>query len=278
MDGNRTSQLQQNIREFVTNLATATEEAKSSAPLLAYLKAAAQFHDYSLNNTLLIFMQMPDATRVMGFHGWRKLGRFVKKGEHGIMILAPIISKVKVDDDDDGDKVVTRFRAVYIFDISQTEGDDLPEAPILTGAGCSDDLILALTLFADARGIIVKTEKLAGSAMGVSRGGSIVIDNSLNGADYFSVLVHEVAHELFNHRARRDELDKKAREIEAESVAYVICEHFGVVCTAPAYLALHGADAKDVTARLGSIVGTIQAIITGIETNLTAINTNVVNN
>jgi hypothetical protein len=124
---------------------------------------------------------------------------------------------------------------------------------------------LALTLYAGEQGIAVRSEKMTGSAMGVSRGGNIVIDEGLEGADYFAVLAHEVAHELLNHRARRDELDKKAREIEAETVAYTVCQHFGVPCTAPAYLALYGADAKDVTARLENIVGTIQQVISGTE-------------
>lgn len=284
MEGTRSAQLQHQIRQFVTDLATATEGAKSSASILAYLKTAAQFHDYSLNNTLLIYMQKPDATRVMGFHGWRKLGRFVKKGERGIAILAPVTFKVNRDNHrevpagEEEPEIVTRFRTVFVFDISQTEGLALPEPPVLTGAECSDDLALALTLFADAQGITVRSEKMTGSAMGVSRGGTIVIDETLDGADRFAVLVHETAHEMLNHRGRRDELDKKAREIEAESIAYTVCQHFGVDCTAPAYLALHGADAKDVTARLESIVGTIQAIINGIEDNLTVINTNVVNN
>jgi len=280
----KSQQLQGRIKEYIERLAEETEATKSSTPLLAYLKTAAQFHDYSLHNTLLIFMQKPDATRVMGFHGWRKLGRFVKKGEHGIAILAPILIKAnrvdqrQIPTEEQEPQVITRFRTVFVFDLSQTEGLALPEPPVLTGAECSDDLSLSLTLYADALGISVRTGKMMGSAMGVSRGGTIIIDETLNGADQFAVLCHEVAHEVLNHRARREELDKKAREVEAESIAYTVCQHFQVPCTAPAYLALHGADSKDIIARLENIVGTIQSIINGIETNLTIINTNVVNN
>ena len=273
---NRSAELHGVIEHFVNQLAAETEAAKSSAPLLAYLKAAAQFRDYSIHNTMLIFSQMPTATRVAGFHAWRKLGRFVQKGEKGIAILAPILVKANRDNQrealacEEEPQVVTRFRTVYVFDVSQTEGIDLPEPPVLTGAECSDDLSLALTLYADEQGIAVRSEKMTGSAMGVSRGGSIVIDERLEGADYFAVLAHEVAHELLNHRARRDEIDKKCREIEAESIAYTVCQHFGVQCTAPAYLALYGADSKDVTARLENIVGTIQAVISGIDSALTS--------
>lgn len=276
MEANRTTQLQHQIRQFVTDLATATEEAKSSASLLAYLKFAGAFHDYSLNNTLLIYMQKPDATRVAGFHAWRKLGRFVKKGEKGIAILAPITVKANRDNNrevpagEEEPEIVTRFRTVYVFDVSQTEGEDLPEAPVLTGDICDEDMTLALTLFADEMGITTRTERLTGSAMGLSKGGTIILDESLEGADRFAVLAHEIGHELLRHRERRSELDKQSREIEAESIAWTVCQHFNVPCTAPAYLALHGADSKDIIARLSNIVGVIQQVITGVEAHLTA--------
>ena len=268
----KTTYLQSRIKEFVERLAAETEEAKSSAPLLEYLRFAASFHEYSLHNCFLIFGQMPTATHVAGFHAWRKLGRTVKRGEKGIAILAPILVKRQSEDDPEERtaQVVTRFRTVYVFDVSQTEGDDLPEAPVLTGNACDEDLALALTLFADEQGITVQTEAITGNAMGLSKGGIIVLDESLKGADRFAVMVHEIGHELLKHRERRYELDQKAREVEAESVAFVVCEHFGVSTTAPAYLGLHGADAKDIIVHLSNIVGVIQQIIIGVESHLTA--------
>ncbi len=259
------------ISQFVEKLAGEVEAVKCSEPLLHYLKFAASFHDYSFHNCCLIFSQRPDASRVSGFHSWRKLGRHVKKGEKGIAILAPVTVKRRDEErkeEDVNPEVVTMFRTVYVFDVSQTEGADLPEAPVLTGADCNTEIGSALIRFADCRGITVHSEKLSGSAMGVSRGGSIAIDESLQGADYFAVLCHEVAHELLDHRNRRGELNKQAREIEAETVAYTICQHFSVPCTAPAYLALHGADGKEITEHLSAIVGVVHEIIRGIEDHI----------
>ncbi len=267
---NSPQSLQARIKLFVEQLAGEVETAKSSDALLSYLRFAAAFREYSLCNTLLIFSQMPTATHVMGFHGWRKLGRSVKKGEHGIAILAPVLVKKKQEETDDekNQEVVTRFKTVFVFDQSQTEGEDLPSSPVLTGATCPDDLALALVLFADEHDIKVKSDSLSGGAYGVSRGGEVVIDADLEGADHFAVLCHEIGHELLNHRARRADLSKQERETEAETVAYVVCQHFGVATTSPAYLALYSADGKSVMSRLEIITTTIQQIIAGVEDHL----------
>ena len=265
------------IKALVEQLARETEEAASSKPLLDYLRFSAAFHEYSLHNTLLIFGQMPTATRVAGYRTWQRLGRQVKKGSKAIWILAPIIGRVADDDDDERTaKVVTRFRSVPVFDIADTEGELLPEAPVLTGSACNEDLALALTLFADEQGITVQTEAINNGAMGLSKGGAIILDESLEGADRFAVMAHEFAHELLHHSGG-ERLDKQIREIEAETVAYVVCEHFGIESTAPSYLALYGADPKEITARLSRLVGVIQRLVGGIEANLTQLTNQVAN-
>jgi hypothetical protein len=109
-------------------------EAGHSEALTAYLNAMSRFHNYSFGNILEIARQRPDATRVAGFWKWKELGRSVKKGEKGIRILAPIIG-VRGKKDEEAEKDLTRqnvpilvgFRAAYVFDVSQTEGVDLPE-------------------------------------------------------------------------------------------------------------------------------------------------------
>jgi len=109
-------------------------EAGHSDALTAYLNAMSRFHNYSLGNILEIARQKPDATRVAGFWKWKELGRFVKKGEKGIRILAPIIG-VRRKKNEDADKDITKqnaavlvgFRSTYVFDVSQTEGAELPE-------------------------------------------------------------------------------------------------------------------------------------------------------
>jgi hypothetical protein len=104
-------------------------EAGQSEALTAYLKAIGRFHRYSLHNVLLIASQKPNASYVAGFRTWNELGRFVKKCEKGIMILAPIVRR-KMENSDDDEKESFRiagFRAAYVFDVSQTDGQDLPQ-------------------------------------------------------------------------------------------------------------------------------------------------------
>ena len=108
-------------------------EAGQSERLKEYLAAMARFRRYSWGNVMLIASQKRDATHVAGFHAWHKLGRFVKKGEKGILILAPMIGRKKADEAADAtadakaaSAQLYGFRAVYVFDVSQTEGKDLP--------------------------------------------------------------------------------------------------------------------------------------------------------
>jgi len=267
---NQASGLQARIKEYVEQLAGEVERAKSSAPLVAYLRAAAMFRDYSFANCCLIIGQRPDASRVSGYRSWQKLGRQVKRGAKAIWILAPITHRKRDEHDERSEEpeIVTTFRSVPVFDIADTTGDPLPEAPVLTGASCNEDLSSALTLFVDDMAIIIRAEKLPGSAMGLSKGGVIVLDESLEGADFFSVAVHELAHELLRHRDRRAELSRKDRELEAEAAAFAVCSFFNVETSAPSYLCLHGVEGKDVTARLAAIVNVSNSIIAGIENHL----------
>ncbi|MCZ7586942.1 MAG: ArdC-like ssDNA-binding domain-containing protein [Deltaproteobacteria bacterium] len=255
------------IREFAEKLAASTDAARTSDELLAYLQFAASFHHYSLHNTLLIFMQKPDATRVAGFHAWKSLGRYVRKGEKGIAIMAPIRVKANdngQEDDAEAEGGVIGFRTVYVFDVEQTEGEPLPPDLCVSRASCSEELTEALVSFARAQEINVEFTAVDGGAYGRSKGGLVEVDDGLESADRFAVLLHELAHEFLNHRHRRSELDRKTREIEAETVAHIVCHHFGVATAAPNYLALNGADGKEVIERLEHIVGTIHSLIHGI--------------
>ena len=98
-----------------------------SETLQQYLKAMGRFHRYSVGNAILIQLQKPDAAHVAGFRAWQKLGRHVKKGEHGIAIMAPVVYRKKVQDGDRDVEVVSTFKTAYVFDISQTEGRPMPE-------------------------------------------------------------------------------------------------------------------------------------------------------
>lgn len=253
--------LDSRIRGFVKQLAQETDAARSSETLLTYLAFAARFHRYSLGNSILISLQRPDATRVAGFSTWRSLGRMVKKGERGIAILAPVVLKK----DDEEDETIVRYRRVYVFDVSQTEGADLPADPVVTHEDCGEALYEALLAFTRAQCIQVDVQALGG-AYGLSRGGTVVLDVDLSGADRFAVLAHELAHELLGHRDKT--LEKKVREIEAETVSAVICRNFAVPHSAPVYLAFYGAKPEEILGRLERIHGVITSILEGVEGRL----------
>lgn len=107
-------------------LADALDHGHSEA-LTALLRAMSRFHRYSLHNTWLIAAQRSDATLVAGFHAWKAMRRFVRRGEQGIAILAPIVRRRKEAQDED-ERAIVAFRPSYVFDVSQTDGEPLPEA------------------------------------------------------------------------------------------------------------------------------------------------------
>lgn len=241
-------------------------DSGNSEQLDAFLKALGRFHKYSFNNIMLILSQKPDSTRVAGFHTWRSFGRTVKKGEKGILILAPMrIRKAgntaKPQPDDDAETVL-RFRAAYVFDLSQTEGDPLPE-PARAGGDPGKHLD-RLEAFVTARGIELTTAVIEGGADGLSRGGSIVISEALSRPERFSVLVHELAHEML-HQAKQKP-SKTVRELEAEAVAHAVSDAIGLdsVRASADYIRLYSGDKKLLAASLDRIQRTAAEIITGI--------------
>src|SRR4051812_45475705 len=119
--GNASSEARERLAAAVKTMAT-------SEGFAAWLRARAMFHEYSFNNCVLIAMQRPDASQVAGYKAWQKLGRQVGKGERGIRILAPMVGKVDVETDHGTESRarVFGFKCVSLFDVSQTDGDDLP--------------------------------------------------------------------------------------------------------------------------------------------------------
>ena len=237
-------------------------EAGRSDHLKAYLAAIGRFHRYSMGNAMLIYLQQPAATRVAGFHTWRQLGRQVRKGEHGIAILAPIVHRLAKDDrEEEEENQVVAFRSAHVFDISQTDGEPLPE--FATVKGEPGVYRQRLHGFLASRGIAIEFSGLHGSIQGMSMGGKIVVREDLPPAEEFSVTVHETAHELLNHHDKSSKVPKTVRETEAEAVAFVVSGAIGLECSTAAsdYIKLYDGDKKTLLASLERIRQTASEII-----------------
>ena len=226
-------------------------DAGQSDQLAALLKTMARFHRYSVSNVCMIASQRPDATRVAGFHTWRTLGRFVRKGEKGIAILAPIVGRRSEATDDDSKQVVG-FRAAYVFDVAQTDGEPLPE--VAAASGNPGIRTAALRAAIAARGIAIEEADHLDGALGTSAGGRIQIVKGLGPAEEFVVLVHEFAHELLHRVADRPD-SRDTRELEAEAVAFIVGEAIGldVADSARDYIHLYRGDRDALIASLDRI-------------------------
>lgn len=251
------------IRELNEALASGKSDR-----LRQYLDVMARFPRYSFNNCVLVALQFPQATLVQGFHAWKKLGRSVKKGEKGIGIIAPMIGKKKDEDakaDDRDGKSIFGFKVVHVFDVSQTEGDELPEFAQVTGD--PGESIPAVEALIRSWGIELKYEEIPSGADGVSKKGEIVIDPELAPPSRLLTLVHEASHErLHADIERRKETTKTIRETEAEAVAHVVCRALGLdtIEHCADYIQLYNGDAEVLTKSLDYIQKTAAEILDGI--------------
>lgn len=252
----------------IANLAAALEQGRSET-LTAYLATMAKFHRYSFGNVMLIMTQKPDATRVAGFRTWKKIGRYVKKGEKGIVIIAPMMIR-KQDERSAAnrdDERILRFKAAHVFDISQTDGEPLPEFARVGGNpnGYTERVKEAIArreitlTYAGEFDAIVEL----GNADGASLGGQILVRDDLSPALEFSVLVHELAHEMLHRDENRKTLSKTVRETEAEAVAFVVSQAIGLDTNtaAPDYIQLYAGDKDTLAESLDRIQKTATTII-----------------
>ena len=248
--------------DAIDRLAKLLDEGRSDQ-LQAYLKAIARFHRYSVHNVCLIVAQSPGATRVAGFHSWRTLGRCVRKGEKGIAIVAPIVAGRRVDDTTDASKPVVGFRAAYVFDMAQTDGQPLPHTAAVSGEPGAATAQLRAAI--DARGITIEDVDQLNGALGMSRGGCIQIVTGLPPAEEFVVLVHEFAHELLHRTGERRSRD--TRELEAEAVAFVVGEAVGLQVgdAARDYIHLYRGDRDALVASLEAIRAAAATILDALD-------------
>jgi hypothetical protein len=257
-------QLKTLTTDALDRLATLLDEGHSEG-LTALLKTMGRFHRYSFHNLCLITAQCPTATRVAGFQTWRTTGRFVRRGEKGIAILAPIVGRRKADAADDDSKTVLGFRAAYVFDIAATDGEPLPEAAEASGDPGGKTAALRAAIVAS--GIVVESSDDLDGARGTSAGGRIQILNGLSPAEELVVLAHEWAHELL-HRADDRPASRDTRELEAEAVAFVVGEAVGLNTSDASrdYIHLYRGDREALCGSLDRIQRAAAVILTAVTT------------
>lgn len=276
------------IENYVKQLAEETDTVKQSEEFKAYLDAAAKFWRYSFHNQVLIHVQCPEASRVAGFRTWNQLGRKVKAGSRAIKILAPSLKKVektmennaKLDIQADSNEspeasteddcreafVLKGFVPVSVFDVSQTHGRDLPKIDVeLEGDSCQPFLDKLLA-FCTTQGIAVETRALGvNGLMGYSQGGKIVLDSGQSVNSQVNTLAHELAHELLHQTPEaKIKFTVGEKELQAESVAYVICKAVGLEPKSANYLAIYKADKTRIIASLETISGTAKKILSSL--------------
>lgn len=254
----------------IDELISALEQGRSGS-LIQFLEFQARFHHYSFRNCLLIAVQNPAATYVAGFARWKQLDRHVRKGEKGLAILAPLVRKAKKDETSDGEEEVSEsrtlrgFRTVFVFDVSQTEGNALPEFSRIHGD--PGDKLRRLQSYVRDQGIGLTTVVSLGGAEGVSYGGRIEILENLDPAKEFAVTAHELAHELLHRTERRKETTRKIRELEAEAVAFVVSRAAGLDAKTHSadYIQLYSGDKEMLLQSLDHIQRVAAQIIAALE-------------
>ena len=288
----------QKVQEITEKLEQGIKELFESEKYKTYLNTMSKFHNYSFNNIMLIAMQKPDATLVAGFKAWQKnFDRHVKKGEKGIRILAPAPYKIKeerdkidpvtqellLDKDGNPQKeeveiTIPAFRAVSVFDVAQTDGKPIPELAakeLLSDVEGYQDMIRAVEAISP---VPIELEEIAGDSKGYydREAKRIAVQENMSEGQTLKTMIHEVAHsKLHSKEVEQDEQMKKDRntkEVEAESIAYTVCQHFGVDTSdySFGYIAgwSSGRDTKELRASMDTIRRTASELITGIEEQL----------
>ncbi|MDE7221451.1 MAG: ssDNA-binding domain-containing protein, partial [Oscillospiraceae bacterium] len=239
--------------ELTERLENGVKELYASDSYAQYITAMAKFHHYSFGNALLILFQCPSASNVAGYNTWKQLGRQVKKGEKGIMILAPCSFRASLEREKsdplpgqtllgpDGNPLTekvkiapNRFKIAHIFDLSQTEGRELPQIGVSELTGDVADYTGIYDRLTAISPLPVVQEDFQRSAKGYTSFAEnrVVVKPGMSQVQTIKTLVHEIAHAKLH---RPDDIlaiptpgEKRQKEVEAESIAYVVCQHFGI--------------------------------------------------
>ena len=290
----------QKVQEITEKLEQGIKELFESEKYKTYLNTMSKFHNYSFNNTMLIAMQKPDATLVAGFKAWQKnFDRHVKKGEKGIRILAPAPYKIKEEQekldpvtgeimlDKNGIPIteeveikIPAFRVVPVFDVSQTDGKELPDIGINELSGSVEDYEDFMQALTEVSPVPITYEDIDGDAKGYfhTTDHRIAIQEGMSQSQTVKTAIHEVAHAKLHDRERNQDIvavldkDRNTKEVEAESVAYTVCQHFGIDTSDYSFGYIAGwssdRDMKELKSSLDTIRKTASELITGIEDRL----------
>lgn len=270
---------QTQIEAITKELEKGVNEVFTSQGYQTYLRTMAHFHTYSVNNSILIWMQRPDATLVAGYQAWKnEFNRTVRKGEKAIKIIAPIRRKkmypVIIDNElveDTGPKIVG-WRAVAVFDIKQTFGDDLPfyMNDLLPGMVHDYERFEEALLLACP--VPVSFETIESGAHGFYRpkDQDIVIASNLSQVQTIKTVLHEMTHAILHHADTEDsQASRYQREVQAESVAYAVCSYYGIDTKEYSFPYIAGwsssKDMEELKASLQIIRETTDHLITSIE-------------
>ena len=211
--------------DLLDTLTEGIEGLTTSETWRAHLDVQRRFHRYSFSNSLLICAQDPAASRVAGFTTWKKLGRSVRRGERAIWILAPMLAKRTRHGDDEERRTIVGFRPVPVFDVSQTDGEPLPEVCTTLRGDDPGAWLDRLTTCAGHLGYTVEFTDLPGATNGdcAFARRRIRVERRNERAQQVKTLAHELAHALLHEGVD----DRPLAELEAESTAYVVCRTFG---------------------------------------------------
>jgi antirestriction protein ArdC len=264
------------VREAVELLDKGVAELFDSERWREYLTVMSRFHNYSARNCVLIMMQCPQATHVASYNSWkRNFGRQVRKGEKAIRILAPIRRSVTVTETDadtgeerDRERVWMSYKTVPVFDISQTDGEELPDVTRML-EGEVDGYESLIERVSAVSPLPVEFGDIDGSANGYCSydEGRILVRDDMSELQTLKTLVHEVAHSLLHGKDGEEaNADRDAREVQAEGVAFVVCNCLGLDTSdySFGYVAGWGGDTKKVFEQLEAIRKAASTILDGI--------------